>query len=131
MRSLENLNRYAPQALGVLRIITALLFMAHGTQKMFGFPEAQAAFSALPTLIQLAAVMEVVGGILILIGLFTRPVAFLLSGQMAIAYFMAHAPKGAFPGVNGGDAAILFCFIFLYLFFAGAGAFSVDSKTRI
>lgn len=131
MRSLENLNRYAPQALGVLRIITALLFMAHGTQKMFGFPEAQAAFSALPPLIMLAAVMEVIGGILMLIGLFTRPVAFLLSGQMAVAYFMAHAPKSAFPGLNGGDAAILFCFVFLYLFFAGAGAFSVDNKSRI
>jgi putative oxidoreductase len=131
MQSLNNLNKYAPYALGALRIIAALLFMAHGTQKMFGFPEAQAAFSALPTLIKLAAIMEVVGGILMLIGLFTRPVAFLLSGQMAFAYFMGHASKSFFPALNGGDAAILFCFVFLYIFFAGAGAFAVDNKAKI
>jgi len=75
-----------------------------------------------------AALLELVGGILVLIGLFTRPVAFILSGQMAVAYFMAHAPSSFFPALNGGDAAILFCFVFLYLVFAGPGALSVDER---
>ncbi|MGU4174445.1 DoxX family protein, partial [Pseudomonas aeruginosa] len=91
------------------------------------FPASQMEGS-LPTLMLVAALLEFVGGILVLIGLFTRPVAFILSGQMAVAYFMAHAPSNFFPALNGGDAAILFCFIFLYLFVAGPGAFSVDER---
>lgn len=120
-------SRYRPQALGALRIMTALLFIAHGTQKLFGFPASQMDGS-LPTMLLVAALLELIGGILVLIGLFTRPVAFILSGQMAVAYFMAHAPSNFFPALNGGDAAILFCFIFLYLFVAGPGAFSVDER---
>ncbi|MDH7801645.1 MULTISPECIES: DoxX family protein [unclassified Rhizobium] len=127
MATFDTLSRYRPQALGALRIMTALLFIAHGTQKLFGFPASQMDGS-LPTMLLVAALLELVGGILVLIGLFTRPVAFILSGQMAVAYFMAHAPSNFFPALNGGDAAILFCFIFLYLFVAGPGAFSVDER---
>ena len=127
MATLDSLSRYRPQALGALRIMTALLFISHGTQKLFGFPASQMEGS-LPTMLLVAAILEFVGGILVLIGLFTRPVAFILSGQMAVAYFMAHAPSNFFPALNGGDAAILFCFIFLYLVFAGPGAFSVDER---
>jgi putative oxidoreductase len=127
MAILDNLSRYRPQALGALRIMTALLFISHGTQKLFGFPASQMDGS-LPTMLLVAALLEAVGGILVLVGLFTRPVAFILSGQMAVAYFIAHGPKSFFPALNGGDAAILFCFIFLYLFVAGPGAFSVDER---
>ena len=127
MAIFDSLSRYRPQALGALRIMTALLFISHGTQKLFGFPASQMEGS-LPTMLLVAAILEFVGGILVLIGLFTRPVAFILFGQMAVAYFIAHGPKSFFPALNGGDAAILFCFIFLYLFVAGPGAFSVDER---
>jgi putative oxidoreductase len=127
MAIFDSLSRYRPQALGALRIMTALLFISHGTQKLFGFPASQMEGS-LPTMLLVAAILEFVGGILVLIGLFTRPVAFILSGQMAVAYFIAHGPKSFFPALNGGDAAILFCFIFFYLFVAGPGAFSVDER---
>ena len=127
MATFDSLSRYRPQALGALRIMTALLFISHGTQKLFGFPASQMDGS-LPTMLLVAALLEAVGGILVLVGLFTRPVAFILSGQMAVAYFIAHGPKSFFPALNGGDAAILFCFIFLYLVFAGPGAFSVDER---
>ncbi|MQB10460.1 DoxX family protein [Agrobacterium tumefaciens] len=127
MAIFDNLSRYRPYALAALRIIAALLFIEHGTQKLFGFPASQMQGS-LPTLMLVAALLELVGGILVLIGLFTRPVAFILSGQMAVAYFMAHAPSSPFPALNGGDAAILFCFVFLYLVFAGPGAFSADER---
>ncbi|QCL89571.1 DoxX family protein [Agrobacterium sp. LC34] len=127
MATFDNLSRYRPYALAALRIIAALLFIEHGTQKLFGFPASQMEGS-LPTLMLVAALLELVGGILVLIGLFTRPVAFILSGQMAVAYFMAHAPSSFFPALNGGDAAILFCFVFLYFVFAGPGAFSVDER---
>ncbi|ANV23551.1 MULTISPECIES: DoxX family protein [Agrobacterium] len=127
MAIFDSLSRYRPQALGALRIMTALLFISHGTQKLFGFPASQMEGS-LPTMLLVAAILEFVGGILVLVGLFTRPVAFILSGQMAVAYFIAHGPKSFFPALNGGDAAILFCFIFLYLFVAGPGAFSVDER---
>ncbi|MGQ2950157.1 MAG: DoxX family protein [Agrobacterium sp.] len=127
MATFDNLSRYRPYALAALRIIAALLFIEHGTQKLFGFPASQMEGS-LPTLMLVAALLELVGGILVLIGLFTRPVAFILSGQMAVAYFMAHAPSSFFPALNGGDAAILFCFVFLYFVFAGPGTFSVDER---
>ena len=126
---MPNLSAWSPQALAVLRIVTALLFIEHGTQKFFAFPpseyfpEAPALFS----LMGIAGILELVGGLLILVGLFTRPVAFVLSGFMAAAYFMGHAPQGFFPANNMGDAAILFCFIYLYLVFAGPGAWSVDA----
>lgn len=125
------LQRLAPYALAALRIMAALLFIEHGTQKLLGFPPP--ANGTLPdafTLAWVAGVLEAVGGLLLLLGLFTRPVAFVLSGQMAVAYFMAHAPWNFYPALNGGDAAILFCFIFLYLVFAGPGALSLDGRRR-
>ncbi len=127
MSIFEKLSRYQPYALAALRIIAALLFIEHGTQKLFGFPPSTMEGS-LPPLLLAAALLELIGGVLILIGLFTRPVAFILSGQMAFAYFMAHAPKSFFPAINGGDAAILFCFVFLFLVTAGPGAFAFDKR---
>jgi putative oxidoreductase len=123
----RQLQAYAPTFLGILRIVSALLFMEHGTQKLLGFPasEFSPAFASLPWI---AGALELVGGALLVLGLFTRPVAFILSGQMAVAYWMAHAPQSFFPASNGGDAAILFCFVFLYLVFAGPGAFALDNK---
>lgn len=127
----ETLSRYAPQALAVLRIVAALCFIAHGTQKMFGFPASQMGGGfELFSLMGLAAALEVFGGLAILLGFFTRPVAFVLAGQMAYAYWFVHVPMmgngNIIPVANGGDGAALFCFIFLYLVFAGPGAWSVD-----
>ncbi|MGO7153062.1 DoxX family protein [Rhizobium leguminosarum] len=127
MSTFDRLSAYQPYGLAALRIITALLFIEHGTMKLFGFPASQMSGS-LPPLMLFAALLELIGGILILVGLLTRPVAFLLAGEMAVAYFMAHAPSSFFPAVNQGDAAILFCFVFLYLFFSGPGAFAVDNR---
>ena len=117
---------WAPRLLGVLRIVAAILFIEHGTQKLFGFPPTERPMPELFTLMWFAGVLEAVGGLLLLLGLFTRPVAFILSGQMAFAYWMAHAPQSPYPAINGGDAAILFCFLFLYLAAAGPGSYSVD-----
>jgi putative oxidoreductase len=131
MRTQHSLTRWSPQALAVLRIMTALLFIAHGTQKHFAFPPSDNPGTVeLFSLMGLAGTLELVGGLLILIGLFTRPVAFVLSGFMAAAYFMAHAPQNFYPVNNGGDAAILYCFVFLYFVFAGPGAWSVDESMR-
>jgi putative oxidoreductase len=115
----------APYLLSVLRIITAFLFMEHGTMKLFGYP---APMGEIPlfSLMGLAGVLEVFGGFLILIGLFTQPVAFILSGEMAFAYFMAHAPQGFWPVLNHGEAAVLYCFLYLYLAAVGGGPWSVD-----
>lgn len=123
-----SLTSWAPRALAVLRIMTALLFIEHGTMKLFGFPAGDSPMTVqLFSLMGFAGVLEFFGGLLILLGLFTRPVAFVLSGQMAAAYFMGHVPNGFYPALNGGDAAILFCFVFLYLVFAGPGAWSLDA----
>lgn len=129
---MQSLNRYAPQFLGILRIVAALIFIAHGTQKLFGFP-VMPPNGALPpafTLYWFAGAIELVGGLLVLVGFQTRIAAFVLSGQMAFAYWMGHAPKSLYPVANGGDAAILYCFVFLYLVFAGAGAFAIDKDSR-
>ncbi len=122
---------YAPQLLSLLRIMTGLLFLAHGTAKLFAFPHV-AMFDNLEiaSLTGVAGILEVVGGALITIGLFTRPVAFILSGMMAVAYFLAHAPQNFFPILNGGESAILFSFIFIYLAAAGAGPWSVDAARK-
>jgi putative oxidoreductase len=119
-------DRYAPRVLSVLRIVAALIFMAHGTQKILGFP-AHPNPPALMSLSGIAGLMELVGGALLALGLYSRPVAFLLSGEMAFAYFIAHAPRNVFPVLNGGDAAILYCFVFLYIAFAGPGPLSLDA----
>ena len=124
----ERLEPWTPKALSILRIVTGLLFLEHGTQKLLGFPPSEHAFPPLFSLMGFQGVLELVGGFLILIGLLTRPVAFILAGDMAVAYFMAHAPKGFFPTLNGGQLAILFCFVFLYLVFAGGGEWSVDAQ---
>ena len=126
-----NLDLWSPRILAALRIITALLFIEHGLMKLIEFPAAIPGVpTPLPLILQVAAWMEVIGGGLLAVGLFTRPVAFLLSGQMAAAYFMAHAPQGFYPALNGGEPAILYTFIFLYFAFAGAGAFSLDGAMR-
>jgi len=116
--------------LSVLRIMTGLLFLEHGMQKLLGFPPTANPVPPVTTLPGLAGVFELIGGALIVVGLFTRPVAFVLSGVMAVAYFYAHAPRGFFPVNNGGDAAILYCFVFLYFVFAGAGPWSADAMRR-
>jgi len=121
---------WSPRMLSVLRIMTGLLFLEHGTQKLFNFPPRANPGPALFSLLGLQGLLELVGGILIVIGLLTRPVAFILAGDMAVAYFMAHAPRGFFPLVNGGQLAILFCFVFLYLLVAGGGVWSVDNRRR-
>jgi putative oxidoreductase len=129
--SSDRLARWSPYMLAVLRILVALLFLEHGTQKLLGFPAGNDPQPPLLSLSGVAGLLEIAGGLLLIVGLFTRPVAFVLSGFMAAAYFMAHAPQDLYPVNNGGDAAILYCFVFLYFVFAGPGAWSIDgARTR-
>jgi putative oxidoreductase len=124
MRTLyANLETARPYILSILRIVAALLFLEHGLQKYFGLPSAG---PPMTSLLYVQGVIEIVGGILLLVGAYTRVVAFILAGDMAAAYFMAHFPRSFFPALNGGDAAVLFCFVFFYLFFAGGSSWSVD-----
>jgi putative oxidoreductase len=141
-----NLDSWSPKILSLLRIVVGLVFLQHGTQKILHFPPAppppagaaaRAAGRAANAAPSLAAMLgpysgwiELIGGILIVIGLFSRPVAFLISGEMAIAYFAVHAPRNTFPILNGGDLAVTFCFVFLYLAFAGPGPISVDGMMK-
>lgn len=120
------IERWSPHVLSVVRIIVALLFLEHGLAKLFGFPPPATPMPAMFALQWYQGIIEAAGGALLALGLLTRPVAFVLCGDMAAAYFMAHAPRGFFPVLNGGDAAILYCFIFLYLVFAGGGPWSLD-----
>jgi putative oxidoreductase len=122
---------WTPRVLGVLRIIVGFLYLQHGMAKLFGIPHI-AMFDGVQlfSLMGAAGVLELVGGALLLVGLFTRPVAFILCGQMAVAYFMAHAPKGFLPILNQGELAVLYCFAFLYFAVAGAGAFSIDAARK-
>jgi putative oxidoreductase len=120
---------YAPYVRSILRIVAALLFLEHGLSRLFGWP------SALPhppmfTMYWFAGMVELVGSLLVLPGLFTRVAAFVMSGEMAFAYFISHQPRSFFPILNGGDGAILYCFVFLYLAFAGAGPWSLDAAWR-
>ena len=119
------LERCRPYVLSLLRIVVGLLFLQHGLSKVFNFP-APSPVPSLSGLLILAAILETIGAALFLVGAFTRIVAFILSGEMAFAYFMAHAPRAFYPLVNGGELAVLFCFIFLYFAFAGGGPLSVD-----
>jgi putative oxidoreductase len=128
MRWAETYASWQPRALSVLRIMTGLLFLQYGMAKLLKFP-AVPMFKdvTLFSLYGLAGALELVGGVLMVLGLFTRPVAFILAGEMAFAYFIGHAPRGFFPILNRGDLAILFCFVFFYLSFAGAGPWSLDA----
>src|SRR6266436_3778800 len=126
--NLDRVEKYAPEMLSVVRIVVALLFLEHGTAKLLGFPPSPHGEPAFMTLMWIQGLIELAGGALLALGLFTRPVAFILSGNMAVAYFMGHASKGFFPLINGGDAAILYCFIFLLFFVAGAGRWSLDAE---
>lgn len=122
-------HAWSPRALSVLRIVTAFLFMTHGTSKLLNLP----ALRALPapwTLAWTAGLLELVGGVLLLVGLFSRTTAFILSGEMAFAYFLAHAPRAFLPIENRGESAVLYCFVFLYLWLAGPGPWSLDALRR-
>jgi putative oxidoreductase len=122
-------GRYAPQALSLLRIVAALLFMEHGTSKLLDFPHVDMPGAiTVGSLPWIGGVLELVGGLLLLVGLLSRPVAFVLAGEMAVAYWMFHAPQSTFPVQNGGDAAILYCFIFLLIAAAGPGPWSIDAS---
>jgi putative oxidoreductase len=125
----EFCTKWQPQFLSVLRIMAGLLFLEHGTSKYLGFPHVDKVPEAL-SMSGVGGMLELIGGALIALGRYTRPVAFLLAGEMAIAYFYAHAPRAFFPVLNAGDAAILFCFVFLYLFFAGPGPWSIDAMMK-
>lgn len=127
------MRRFEPYGRSILRIITGFLFSLHGLQKvtgMFGGMGGNGASAAFGSLLWVAGVLELVGGLAILLGLFMRPVAFLLCGEMAVAYFRSHAPRGVWPIANGGELAVLYCFIYLYLFTAGPGPLSVDRLVR-
>jgi putative oxidoreductase len=122
-------SQWTPRLHSVLRIVAALLFLQHGTQKLFVVPSSQSATPvALSSLLGVAGVLEVVGGLLLLVGLWTRPVAFVLSGHMAVAYFFRHAPQGFWPLLNRGEVAVLYCFMFLYFAAAGGGPWSLDAR---
>ena len=123
-------GQWAPRLLSVLRIVIGLLYMQHGAQKLFGYPPSPQPGAPLLSLTGVAGVLEFFGGLLILLGLFTRPVAFILSGQMAVAYFMVHAPRGFWPVINQGELAALYCFAYLYLSVAGGGPWSLDAVLR-
>jgi putative oxidoreductase len=125
-----HLNAWTPRMLSVLRIMAALLFLQYGLSKYFGFPAKPPVNFAMFSLIGLAGAIELVGGLLLLAGVFSREAAFIMSGEIAVAYFMRRAPNGFFPQVNGGGLEVLFCFVFLYLFFAGPGPWSVDAARR-
>jgi putative oxidoreductase len=125
-----SLARLTPHLLSVLRIVAAFLFIAHGTQKLLGFPPAAPRLQFALSLMGAAGVIETVGGSLMLLGLFTRPVAFVLSGQMAVAYFIRHAPGGTWPIMNGGELAVLFCFVWLLFVAAGPGPWSLDKLRK-
>ena len=119
-------NDWAPRFRSVLRMVAGFMFIAHGTQKLFNAPPGQDGPVPVASFMGFAGILELAGGLLILIGLLTRPTAFILSGMMAVAYFMAHAPGGFLPLVNRGELAVLYCFAFLYLAVAGGGAWSAD-----
>jgi len=128
---METMAAWAPRALSVLRIITGLMIIEHGTAKLIGFPVVPAFANLKPlSLLGAAGFIELIGGALLILGLLTQPAAFILSGEMAVAYFMVHAPKSFYPLVNGGTLAIIYCFACLYLSTAGAGPWSVDAATK-
>lgn len=126
-------DTWTPRALGLMRIVVGYLFLTHGTAKLLGIPH-QKMFEGLQlfSLVGVAGILELVGGALVLVGLFTRPAAFILSGEMAVAYWTSHAPRGTplVPMLNGGELAVVYCFVFLFLAAAGAGAWGMDGMWR-
>lgn len=132
MKSGSSLSALQPYALAALRIVAGYMFLLHGTSKVFHFPQAGGATINLMTLSGWSGVLELIGGVLVVLGLFTRPVAFIVSGEMAVAYFIAHAARGTplLPLLNRGELAVLYCFVFLFIAVAGAGAFSLDGRRR-
>ena len=127
MNRTEWIGKWTPQLYSLMRIVVALLFLQHGTQKLFSIPPATNP-PALGSLLGIAGVLEVCGGLLLVLGLFTRPVAFLLSGEMAVAYFLRHAPQGFWPLLNRGELAVLYGFVFLYISAVGGGIWSLDGR---
>jgi len=127
--TLDRVSKYAPEVLSIARIVIGLLFLEHGTSKLLDFPHGPVQ-PAMGSLIWFQGIIELVGGVLFAIGFMTRPVAFILAGDMAVAYFMAHASKGFYPMLNGGDAAILYCWVFLIYFVLGAGRWAADGATK-
>jgi putative oxidoreductase len=123
----QTATTWAPRIRSILRIMTGLLFLQHGTMKYFNFPPSDFFAGGLDTMMRVAGGIELIGGVLMIIGLLTRPVAFICSGFAAAAYFIGHAPQGFFPVLNGGELAVLYCFVFLYFACAGAGPWSVDA----
>ena len=127
----NQVGAWSPRALAILRIVAGLMFLAHGVVKLFGFPDgADPGQVPIASLFGVGAIIELVTGALLILGLFTRSAAFVASGQMAVAYWMFHAPHSPYPAVNGGDAAILFCFVVLDIVPAGPGAWSPDGRIR-
>ena len=120
---------FASRMLGILRVVAGLMFMSAGTMKLFGYPVGPTPMPPIQLVSQLglAGVLEAFGGLAIVLGLLTRPVAFILAGEMAVAYFQVHAPRGFFPTLNGGQPAVLYCFLYLYLMLEGAGPWSLDA----
>jgi putative oxidoreductase len=120
-------GKFAPEAISLLRIVAALIFLLHGASKLLGFPPSPMPMPPTMSMMWIGGALELVGGLLLLFGLFSRVVAFILSGEMAVAYWMFHAPKSTFPSINGGDAAILYCFVFLAIAAIGPGPWSIDA----
>ena len=129
MSSLDRVSKYSPEMLSIARIVIGLLFLEHGASKLLDFPHGPVQ-PQMGSLMWVQGIIELVGGALFVIGFLTRPVAFILAGDMAAAYFMAHEPKGFFPMLNGGDAAILYCFVFLIYFFVGPGRWAADGSGK-
>jgi putative oxidoreductase len=127
---MDRVSKYVPEVLGIARVVIGLLFLEHGTSKLLDFPHGVMAQPAMGSLYWFQGIIEVVGGVLFILGFLTRPVAFILAGDMAFAYFMGHASKGFYPMLNGGDAAILYCFVFLIYFVAGPGRWAVDGSGK-
>src|SRR5258708_6834403 len=125
--NLDRIGKYTPEILSFVRFIVALLFLEHGSAKLLGFPTPPSGSPAFMSLMWVQGLFELIGGALLAIGLFTRPVVFILSGNMAVAYFMAHAPKSFFPLLNAGDGASLYCFLFLLFFVSGPRRWAVDN----
>jgi len=127
---MDRVSKYTPEVLSVARLVIGLLFLEHGTSKLFDFPHGTMAQPSMGSLLWIQGVIEIVGGVLFTVGLLTRPVAFLLAGDMAVAYFMQHAPRNFYPMLNGGDAAILYCFVFLIYFVTGPGRWAADGSEK-